>query len=184
MWLEGRSPLQPVLLYGITMKKPPCPKCASANTYMEAPKFFVTNDEMSVACYTCGWRIYGEDAITELVASFNREESERERKRAELKIQLELLAAEALRKPHAIHSLGIVFRPGDMDLGLGLRWAVPSPNNAGEEYAPCRWPPCVGRSRRRSIYCSTKCRARVAHRRDKLRKEHRQAQEVVQREAS
>lgn len=196
------------------MQKPLCPKCGSQSTYLEMSKYAA--DEVYLACYTCGWRLYGESPIRAFVNEFNKnlqsreeelrvaaaKEKEREelkaiedkktraktlkrerdrryraRKRAEaLRIKAEKAESE---KVHIIPAHGISFRVGEIDPVLQVPWAAPVPNLPGENLDPCAWPPCQERARQTSKYCSRKCGVKVAHQRDKLRKQGKLKEQIA-----
>lgn len=177
------------------MKKPPCVKCGSNGLYLEPPQLSL--DQPSLACYACGWRIYGEPAIRTVVERHNAKLKEDEKKARDREAQLQAAAAAAaerarLEKSRAlkrerdrryrerkkardqiyiIPSIGVRFRIGEIDPVLQLPWARPLPNKEGEDLHPCAWPPCEQRARTTSRYCSRKCGVKVAHQRARLRKE-------------
>jgi hypothetical protein len=141
-----------------------------------------------MGCAACGWRLYGGDEIENYVLSYNQElveqkelealEAERERRRErdrryrERKRQDRFDALRKKKEEEKVHPLpttvpGYPFSVGELDPVLRVEWAAPV--HPGE-LASCAWPPCEGRRRTNSKYCSRECTVKVAHRRDKLRK--------------
>lgn len=51
------------------MQKPTCPKCDGKNTYLDVPRF--TPENCYLGCYSCGWRLYGEQDIEQFVIEYN-----------------------------------------------------------------------------------------------------------------
>jgi hypothetical protein len=169
------------------MRKPPCKKCGSKNTFLDRPRF--QPDQVYLGCITCGWRLYGEASITAFVEEYNADLVAAEKSQRLEKANKTNQAAVALRKArrrerdrryrarlkekkqvYIIPNLEIQFQVGDLDPVLKVPWAKPVPNKEGENLHPCAWPPCEQRARANSKYCSRKCCVKVAHRRDRLRK--------------
>lgn len=154
--------------------KPPCPKCGGSNTYLDDNRRSRI-DEVYLACWTCGWRLYGLASIENFVMAFQQKQAavqaEAERTAQEQKHQ-EQLARRRERdrrrreREREARSLQVVPSPPPLDPVLQLPWAPPDDPSA----TPCAWPPCTSAARATSKYCSRKCCVKVAHRRDKLRK--------------
>lgn len=129
------------------------------NIYMDKHQS-MWNIDFSLACYTCGWRLYGEEKIRQYFSAL--EEAEKKKRRPAPKPP-PLDPSDNNGEPVDGHS----FRVGDLDPVLQVRWKAPSEEGS---FAACAWPPCEKRSRKRSMYCSRKCCVKVAHKRESLRK--------------
>ena len=182
------------------MKKPPCPKCHGKNTYLEVPRFnpdqlflgcytcgWRLYGEPGIRGFVDAYNENLLAAEREKIEAIERQKHEealerrrirdrknRERKRLaaeEAKKKAEQKIKKPTKKVHIIPAIGVQFEVGQMDPVLQVVWAQPEPNKDGESLNPCAWPPCTKRARAKSKYCSRTCTVRVAHRRDKLRKQ-------------
>jgi len=174
------------------MQRPTCKKCGGRNTFLDVPRFHP--EQVSLGCVTCGWRLYGEEEIQAYVVQYNKRLEQEEAKIAAQQAEAKRLKALNLKRErdrmywartkeqrkrkkeqkreqvYIIPDMNTVFRAGEMDSILKVRWAEPLPNKEGEALSPCAWPPCEQRARANSKYCSRKCTVRVAHKRAQLRK--------------
>jgi len=166
------------------MRKPPCQKCGSHHVYLQSTKMN-WRDEVYLGCYVCGWRLYGEPQVQTYVLQYssNFEKAEKaesarllqeaeDRKEAEARKKKRERDRRYREKQRMLRLMpseipGFPYRVGDEDPDLRLIWAGPQEEG---DLPSCAWPPCEGRGREKSMYCSRKCGVRVAHRRDKLRK--------------
>ena len=170
------------------MRKPPCLKCGATHVYLQSTRT-TWRDEVYLGCYVCGWRLYGETQIQTYVlqhtstaetaeaAQLLREKQElvkcsANRKDREAKIKKQARDRRYREKKRMLRLMpseipGFPYRVGDEDPDLRLIWAGPQEEG---DLPSCAWPPCEGRGRENSRYCSRKCGVRVAHRRDTLRK--------------
>jgi len=171
------------------MRKPPCPKCQARNMYLHSVKVN-WREEVYLGCFVCGWRLYGEDKVTEFVMQYTdnaakaeafaraeeleglRVEEENALREENARREAEALRKDLERKARALRLVsskipGFPYLVGEQDPILQLSWAGPTVSG---DLSSCAWPPCRDRARAGSVYCSRKCGVRVAHRRDSLRK--------------
>lgn len=75
------------------MQKPTCPKCDGKNTYLDIPRFSPEN--CYLGCYSCGWRLYGEEHIEAFVIQYNEDLKAAKEEERQAEIEKRRLEAEA-----------------------------------------------------------------------------------------
>jgi len=81
------------------LRKPTCSKCGSKNTYLEVPRFHP--EEVHLGCFSCGWRIYGEERIQSFVYAYNEELQKKDLQEKEMQRKIEEKRKAAIEKKSA-----------------------------------------------------------------------------------